>query len=192
MKPLFILLLTFLLCWKVSLGQQHIYTGNGQVTFSGAAPLDLIKGTSSEITGSIDLETGKVYFEIPIKSFEFPNSLMHERFNDKYMKSNRHPKAIFKGQLINFSQNSKAVTVNGTLLVHGVAKRRSIKGTLVRHGNGFILQSLFVVNTKDHHIDSPKLTNGFMAENINVDLRLQLISDIGPAQVVMLNKPTSK
>jgi polyisoprenoid-binding protein YceI len=188
MKPLFMLLLTFLLCCEVSLGQQHTYTGNGQVTFSGGAPLDLIKGTSSAITGSIDLETGKVYFEIPIKSFEFPNSLMQERFNDKYMQSDRFPKAIFKGQLANFTPNSNAVTVNGVLQIHGVAKRRSIKGTLVRHGNEFILQSLFVVNTKDHHIESPKLTSGFMAENINVNLRLQMVSDYNPAQVVMLSK----
>lgn len=180
------LLLTYLLCWQVSLGQQNNFTGNGHVTFSAAAPLDLIKGTSTEIKGSINPETGKVYFEIPVKSFQFANSLMQERFNNKYMQTDKHPKASFNGQVTNFSQNSKDITAYGTLTIHGVTKRRSIKGTLVRQGNNFILQSMFVVSTKDHHIESPKLTDGFMAENINVNLRMELKQQQPPAQVVTL------
>ncbi len=187
MKPLFLLLLTFLLCCEVSLGQRYIYTGNGQVTFTGGAPLELIKGTSTDITGSIDLDTRKVYFEIPIKSFEFTNSLMQERFNDKYMQSGKYPKAIFSGVVLNLSQDTDVITATGNLLIHGVTKRRSIKGKLVRQGNSFILQSAFTVNTKEHHIESPKLTGGFMAENINVALRLHLVSEYNPAQVVMIN-----
>ena len=186
MKPLLVLLLTFSLCWQVSLGQQNMYTGNGQVTFSAGAPLDLIKGTSSEIKGSINPETGKVYFEIPVKSFQFANSLMQERFNDKYMQTDRHPKATFNGELTSFSQNSKEVTAYGTLTIHGVTKRRSIKGTLVKQGNSFVLQSLFVISTKDHHIDSPQLTSGFMAENIHVNLRLHLTPEYNPARMVTL------
>lgn len=180
------LLLTYLLCWQVSLGQQNNFTGNGHVTFSAAAPLDLIKGTSTEIKGSINPETGKVYFEIPVKSFQFANSLMQERFNNKYMQTDKHPKASFNGQVTNFSQNSKDITAHGTLTIHGVTKRRSIKGTLVRQGNNFILQSMFVVSTKDHHIESPKLTDGYMAENINVNLRMELKQQHPPAQVVTL------
>ncbi len=182
------LLLTFLLCWQVSMGQQPTYTGIGHVTFSAGAPLDLIKGTSTEVTGSIDPVTGKVYFEIPVKSFQFANSLMQERFNDKYMQTDRHPKAIFTGQVANFSESSKEVTASGTLTIHGVSKRRSIKGKITRKGSQLILESLFVVSTKEHHIDSPKLTSGFMAENINVNLRLQLTPDQKPAQVVVLNQ----
>ncbi|WP_299825384.1 YceI family protein [uncultured Pontibacter sp.] len=188
MKPYFMLLLTFLLCWQVSMGQQPTYTGIGHVTFSAGAPLDLIKGTSTEVTGSIDPVTGKVYFEIPVKSFQFANSLMQERFNDKYMQTDRHPKAIFTGQVANFSESSKEVTASGTLTIHGVSKRRSIKGKITRKGSQLILESLFVVSTKEHHIDSPKLTSGFMAENINVNLRLQLTPDQKPAQVVVLNQ----
>lgn len=183
MKPLFMLLLTFSLCWQVSLGQQNSYTGNGQVTFSAGAPLDLIKGTSTEITGSINPATGKVYFEIPVRSFQFANSLMQERFNDKYMQTGKHPKATFTGKVARFSQNSKEVTAYGTLTIHGVSKRRSIKGTLVRQGNELILQSLFIVSTKEHHIESPRLTGGFMAEHINVSLRLQLTPEHTPVQV---------
>ncbi|MEJ8800853.1 YceI family protein [Pontibacter sp. H249] len=183
MKPHIMLLLTFLLCWQVSLAQQNTYSGNGQVTFSAGAPLDLIKGTSTEITGSINPETGKVYFEIPVKSFQFANSLMQERFNNKYMQTGKHPKATFIGKVASFSQNSKEVTAYGTLTIHGVSRQRSIKGTLKKQGNSFILQSLFVVSTKDHHIESPKLTGGFMAENINVNLRLQLINEQKPVQV---------
>ncbi|GAB3201619.1 hypothetical protein ABID22_001433 [Pontibacter aydingkolensis] len=183
MKPLFMLLLTYLLCWQVSLGQQNSYTGNGQVTFSAGAPLDLIKGTSTAITGSINQVTGKVYFEIPVKSFQFANSLMEERFNNKYMKTDRHPKATFIGEVTSFSQNSKEVTAHGILSIHGVSKRRSIKGTLVKEGGKFILKSGFVVSTKDHHIESPKLTGGFMAEHINVNLHLQLIPENVTPQV---------
>ena len=186
MKLLFTLALTYLLCWQVSFGQQNMYTGNGQVTFSAGVPLDLIKGTSHEIKGSMNPETGKVYFEIPVKSFQFANSLMQERFNDKYMQTDRHPKATFSGQVTGISQDSKEVTANGTLTIHGVTRRRSIKGKLIRQGDIFILQSLFVVNTKDHNIESPKLISGFMADEVNVNLELQLTPEHNPTRMVTL------
>ena len=188
MKLLFTLALTYLLCWQVSFGQQNLYTGNGQVTFSAGAPLELIKGTSQEIKGSINPETGKVYFEIPIKSFQFANSLMQERFNDKYMQADRHPKATFNGRVTEFSHDSKEVTAYGTLTIHGITRKRSIKGTLTRDGNEFILQTLFTVNTKDHHIESPRLISGLVADEVNVNLRLQLTQEHNTARMISMNQ----
>ena len=190
MKSLYILLLTLLLCFEVSFAQQQqTYNGNGQVYFSAGAPLDLIKGVSSEIAGSIDLETGKIYFEIPIKSFQFANSLMQERFNDKYMESARYSKATFTGKLLNYTANAKKeVTAQGILTVHGVSKKRTIKGTLVRNGDKLILQSAFIVSTKAHHIESPKLTNAYMAESIDVRLNMLLLPEHPGAGAVTLNQ----
>lgn len=190
------LLLTFLLCVEVSLAQQQqqTYNGNGQVSFSAGAPLDLIKGVSSEITGSIDLETGKIHFVIPIKSFQFANSLMQERFNDKYMESGRYSKATFTGKLINYALNTrKEVTAQGVLTVHGVSQKRTIKGTLIRNGNKLVLQSAFVVSTKAHHIESPKLTNAYMAENIDVQLNMLLLPEHpGAGAVTLIQKRRTK
>ncbi|MFD2516169.1 YceI family protein [Pontibacter locisalis] len=187
MKSLYLLLLTLLLCVEVSHAQT--YNGNGQVSFSAGAPLDLIKGTSSEIIGSIDLKSGKLQFEIPVKSFQFPNSLMQERFNDKYMESNRYARATFNGKLLNYTLGkTKEVTAQGVLTIHGVSKRRTIKGTLVEKGNKLILQSAFIVSTKDHHIESPKLTNAYMAESIDVRLEMHLLPTDPAVGAVTLNQ----
>ncbi|WP_439881460.1 YceI family protein [Pontibacter sp. MBLB2868] len=189
MKPLYILLLAFLLCTEVSMAQQDNFQGTGQVTFSAGAPFDLIKGTSSEITGKIDLATGKLYFEIPISTFQFANSMMQERFNDKYMESSRYSKATFTGKLLNLTPDEKQeVTAHGILTVHGVSKKRSIKGVLIKKGNRMILQSAFIVSTKAHHIDPPKLTNAYMADDIDVKLDMLLLPDHPGAGAVSLNQ----
>jgi hypothetical protein len=189
MKLHSMLVLILLLCFKVSFAQQHIFNGRGQISFSAGAPLELIRGTSSEMVGSIDLVSGKLLFEVPIASFQFINSLMLERFNDKYMESGRYAKASFKGILLNFSQaTAQEVQAEGLLTVHGVTKKRTIKGTLTNNGDHFILQSAFFVSTKDHRIESPKLTNAYMADNISVDMRMILYPADPTLKTVTLNQ----
>ena len=47
----------------------------------------------------LDLETGSLAFQVPIRGFIFPNALMQEHFNENYLESHQFPKATFKGNI---------------------------------------------------------------------------------------------
>ncbi|MBF8961668.1 YceI family protein [Pontibacter sp. FD36] len=158
--------------------QTGTYKGIGTIVFEAGAPLSLIKGTSESANGLIDLETGKFRFDVPITSFRFLNSLMQERFNDKYMQSSRYQKATFVGRIIDkgpiSAKGEAKVTATGTLTIHGVAKKRTITGTLVQSGNTWQLLTDFPVKLADHHIQAPKLSSGYGASTMNVSLKMPL------------------
>lgn len=168
-------------CWLLPLGahaQQGIYKGTGTIVFEAGAPFSLIKGTSQAANGTVDLESGKLKFDVPITSFEFLNSLMHERFNDKYMQSHKFQKATFVGEIIEkgpvSGKGETKVTAAGILTIHGVAKKRTITGTLRRQGTAWQLITDFDVQLADHHIKAPKLSSGYGASTMNVSLQMPL------------------
>ena len=178
MKKLLLLMIACYWSCAECAAQSGLYKGVGTVVFEAGAPLSLIKGTSEAATGTVNLETGKLHFDVPISSFEFLNSLMHERFNNKYMNSHRHRKATFTGEISERKPTRKSnelyVTATGILSIHGVARKRTIKGLLIRNGNTWQLLSDFAVNLEDHHIEAPKLSSGYGAYTMQVSLRMLL------------------
>lgn len=175
-----------------SLAQTGIYKGIGTIVFEAGAPLSLIKGTSEAANGTIDLETGKFRFDVPITSFQFLNSLMHERFNDKYMQSHKYQRATFTGEITDkrpaTNGNPTKVTATGTLTIHGVSRKRTIQGILVQKGNSWQLLSDFVVDLKDHHIAVPKLNSGYGANTMQVSLQMPLKALAAAPQHVALQR----
>lgn len=190
-----LLLLALSLCWLLPQGmaQTGVYKGIGTIVFEAGAPLSLIKGTSEAANGTLDLETGKFRFDVPITSFQFLNSLMHERFNDKYMQSNRFQKATFTGLIKEkgpvTAKGEMKVTASGTLTIHGVSKKRTIEGTLVQKGGAWQLISDFPVKLADHHIQAPKLSDGYGASTMNVSLQMPLRpTNESPQQIAVAKK----
>ncbi|MDX5423050.1 MAG: YceI family protein [Hymenobacteraceae bacterium] len=189
MKTIYLLIMILLGYSHLTLAQQAVYRGTGQISFSATAPLDLIRGTSTEITGFIDMQTGKLSFSVPVSSFQFANSLMQEHFNQKYMESGRFPKATFTGKVKSFQQKSvQEVTAHGTLTIHGVEQRRQVKGTLTQQGDRLYLKASFVVRTGDHNIKSPGLVDDSMAERIDTQLEMLLLPTQNRQGIISLNQ----
>lgn len=178
MKKLLLFVICFYWLYQDSAAQSGIYKGIGTIVFEAGAPLSLIKGTSEAANGTIDLESGKFRFDVPITSFQFLNSLMHERFNDKYMQSHRFQKATFTGEITEKELagkiGEKKVTATGILTIHGVSKKRTITGLLVQKGNSWQLVSDFAVDLKDHHIKAPQLSSGYGANTMQVSIQMPL------------------
>lgn len=190
-----LLLIVCSLCWLLPQAQAQTgsYKGIGTIVFEAGAPLSLIKGTSESANGLVDLETGKFRFDVPITSFQFLNSLMQERFNDKYMQSGRFQKATFVGKITEkgpFSAKGEAkVTAAGILTIHGVSKKRTITGTIVQKGNSWQLITDFPVKLADHHIQAPKLSSGYGASTMHVSLKMPLTpTEPEPQQIVAIKK----
>lgn len=178
MKKLLLFAICFYWICQDSTAQSGIYKGIGTIVFEAGAPLSLIKGTSEAANGTIDLESGKFRFDVPITSFQFLNSLMYERFNDKYMQSHRFQKATFTGEITEKGPAGKSgetkVTATGILTIHGVSKKRTIAGLLVQKGNSWQLVSDFAVELEDHHIKAPQLSSGYGANTMQVSLQMPL------------------
>ena len=57
----------------------------------------------------LNLVDGAFVLRIPITSFEFPNQLMQEHFNENYVESDTYPKTTFKGKILDFDINSDKI-----------------------------------------------------------------------------------
>lgn len=194
MKKL-LLIVFYSLYWLLPQAQAQTgtYKGIGTIVFEAGAPFNLIKGTSESANGLIDLETGKFRFDVPITSFQFLNSLMQERFNDKYMQSGRFQKATFVGKITEkgpiSAKGEAKVTAAGILTIHGVSKKRTITGTIVQKGNTWQLVTDFPVKLADHHIQAPRLSSGYGASTMNVSLKMPLTpTEPEPQQIMAIKK----
>ena len=97
---------------------------------------------------------------------------MQQHFNSDYMESDKYPKAIFKGKLLEHIDLTKdgtyRVNATGELTVHGVARTRTIPGTLTVKNGVVSMSSEFMVACADHHVDIPQILFYHIAESIKI------------------------
>ena len=60
-------------------------------------PIETIEAHNRQVNSALDSETGDFVFRVLMRSFEFEKALMQEHFNEKYVESDKYPKAQFKG-----------------------------------------------------------------------------------------------
>lgn len=153
---------------------QNVYTKNGTVSFFSKATLENITAKTNEVTSVFNQQTGEIQFSILIKSFRFKKSLMEQHFNENYMESGKFPKAIFKGQIIDFNKLNLAtdgtykVKVIGDLTMHGVTKKITSDGEIaVRNGLPHA-QSTFNVTLSDYRISVPAIVRNNIAKTVAI------------------------
>lgn len=158
---------------------QNVTTKTAKVRFFSSTPIEDIKAASDKGVAVLVTKTGEIAFQVPIKSFQFAKGLMQEHFNENYMESDKYPYAKFNGKInqpIDLSRNGEYnVNATGTLLIHGVAKQRTIPGKIkVENGNAQLLSG-FEVACADHNIKIPKLVFTKIAQviKVNVDATLK-------------------
>jgi polyisoprenoid-binding protein YceI len=169
------LLLVLLLFTNRSFSQNIYLSTSTDVSFFSEARLENIEAHSTKATSAINISSNAIAFKVPIQSFKFGNGLMQEHFNENYMESDKYPDATFIGKIteeIDLSQEGEyKVNAVGKLTMHGIAKERTIPGTLTVKGGKIQLTSSFIVPVSDHKIDIPndKLTN--ISQNISVKIK---------------------
>ena len=89
---------------------QDYITRTGHITFLSSTPMETIEGNNYQVTSALNTKTGDLLFSLLQKSFEFKQALMQEHYNEKYMESDKFPKATFKGKIkdlskVNFSKD---------------------------------------------------------------------------------------
>ena len=162
--------------------------GNGQlliqekstVTFFSDALLEDITATTTKITALLDVNKGEVAFEIPIKEFQFDKDLMKQHFNEKYMETERYPKATFGGLLTGYSSSKvgvQQVIAEGKFTIHGVTQAVKIPGTIeVVDGKKAQIKAKFMVKLQDYKIKIPSVVFQNIAETVEVTVDITLKS----------------
>jgi polyisoprenoid-binding protein YceI len=177
MKSLFSISLVLL--WGSAQAQQKYSVQKGEINFASNAPLELIKASSDKVQGLIDPTTGQFAFNIDIKSFRgFNSELQREHFNEKYLESEKYPKARFSGKIIEpvdfTADNTYEVRAKGDLEIHGVKQTRIIKSKITVKGGEARIESHFLVPLADHDIAIPNIVNQKIATEIEVDFKATL------------------
>lgn len=178
MKPLFVLI--FALIASTGLSQKFI-SEKTYVSFFSHATIEDITAENTKTSSIINTATGDIVFSVPIKEFKFDKSLMQEHFNEKYMETEKYPKATFQGKLIAFQFEKKGVQqvkAQGKLTIHGVTKEVEVNGTVHLDDLKMNVKSKFKVKLEDFNITRPQLLWQNIAEEVEVTVDFTYKSQI--------------
>lgn len=170
------LLVAFVLLSTAFKQASSIYqTVNGAISFRSEAPLELIRASSDQMIGLVDIDKKIFSFSVPMRSFQgFNSPLQKEHFNENYVESDKYPQATFRGKII----EDQDLTVDGTyelrakgiLTIHGIPQERIIKSTVTVHNKTIDIKSTFSVLLSDHNIPIPKVVYQKLANEIQVEI----------------------
>lgn len=145
----------------------------GSIVFFSDATLEDITAENKKVASLFNSATGAIAFSVPIVEFQFEKSLMQEHFNEKYLESDKFPKATFQGTLTNFNMGvtgEQAVKAAGKLTLHGVTKEVDIPGTFQLKEGKVIMTSKFMIQLEDYKVAIPQLMWQNIAEEVEVSL----------------------
>jgi polyisoprenoid-binding protein YceI len=174
-----LLLIASLLFVAITCDAQIYRANEGTIHFLSNAPLELIEAESDKLDGAMRNEDHTFAFTVPIKSFEgFNSALQREHFLENYLESDKISNAKFTGKIIEKIDLTKPgtyeVRVKGNLTIHGIAKERIIRGTLITDGTDINISSKFEVELDDHGIRIPRIVYQKIAESIIVTVNVKL------------------
>ena len=151
------------------------------ISFDGSVPAyEAVKAKNDAVTCVFKVSNGQLASLALVKAFKFKTALMEEHFNENYVESDKYPKSILKGKLVDFnvadlSDKPTEYTFKGNLELHGVKKDIVIKVFLTKTNNGIAILSNFVVNASDFDIKIPAFTVNKLTDAIRVKVDFTVI-----------------
>ena len=161
---------------------QKFYTKNGHVHFLSEAPIETIQSNNNNAYVVLDGATGQFEFSVLIKGFNFEKALMQQHFNENYLESDKFPKSVAKGSVLNWSairldsDHEYNVNVSGQLTIHGITKPFSTQGKLVIKDGMISIFSTYTIVIADYGIEIPKVVR----DNISKTVKVTISADLQP------------
>jgi YceI-like domain len=177
-----ILFLQLFFVSTICIGQNKIFLAtDGEITFRSDAQQELIKASSHDLRGALDVASKTFTFKVRVSTFSgFNSNLQQTHFNENYLQSERFPEATFKGKIIeevDWNVPAKlTVRAKGILSIHGVDQERIIKGVIIiTPDNKVKIESFFSILLSDHNIPIPRIVKEKLSEEISVAIRATLV-----------------
>jgi len=173
MKQMLIVIISFVISLPV-FSQKRYFTKSGQINFAAGTAAEDIDGVNKTVTSVFDATTGQIEFAVLVKGFEFKRALMQEHFNENYMESDKYPKSVFKGKIVNIDKvnfqkdGAYPVTVKGVLDMHGVKKEVETTTTLKVNGETVHSNATFTVLLEDYKIAIPSLVKDKVSPTVTI------------------------
>lgn len=176
---IFILLIFWIMQSGHTPQQVLFFTNSGEVDFTSDAPLEIIKASSNQMAGVLDLTDRSFSFSIPMNSFEgFNSALQRTHFNENYLETEKFPKSTFNGRIIEEvdfnASGSIRIRAKGRLVIHGIEQDRIIRCTLKTGSGSIEVDAEFTVPLDDHNISIPSIVQQKIAEVIDVRIRFHM------------------
>ncbi|GDX52357.1 hypothetical protein LBMAG27_14040 [Bacteroidota bacterium] len=148
----------------------------GTITFVSEASFETVTAKSEKLNGLLDTTTQEFAFYVANNSFEGFNSLLQrEHFNESYVESEKNPRSLFTGKIIEKIIFNKSGTyiirAKGILNIHGVEQERIIKCELIIENNLIKVNSDFTVFLADHDITIPKIVFDKISPEIKIHVQ---------------------
>lgn len=158
---------------------QIYQTTSGKISFKSDAPLEIIRASSTDLIGLIDIVKKNFSFKIHVHSFQgFNSPLQKEHFNENYMESDKYPEASFNGKIIEdvdlSVDGTYQVRTKGILNIHNVPQERIIASDVIVKQNIITVHSSFTILLSDHNIPIPTVVNQKLANEIKVEVNATL------------------
>ena len=155
-------------------GQKKYSVTSSRMSFTSNAELELITAASNKVQGLIDPSNNQFAFTVDVKSFQgFNSALQREHFNEKYLESEKFPKARFAGKIIEpidlTIDGSYDVRAKGDLEIHGQKQTRILKSKISVSKGVINLETRFFVPLADHNISIPTIVSQKIATEIEVE-----------------------
>ena len=123
-----------------------------------------------------DLLKNNLPFQVMVTGLSFKKALIRDHGDEDYLTSSKFAKASFTGAVTNPSKvnlnedGAYAVTIGGTLTLHGISKKVTVPATIRVAGKKVSADSKFNVQPADYNISLPDTAAGPAANNIVVTI----------------------
>lgn len=171
-------LITAFLAIGLSLFGQKYLTRTGTIKFFSETDIENIEAINNQVSSVLNSENGEMAFTLLMKAFSFEKALMQEHFNEKYVESEKFPKAKFKGSIVDYSAKSitetpTEFTVKGSLTIHGVTNEIEVKETLHKTSDNRIVgKSTFTIKPEDYDIEIPSAVRENISKTIEINVKV--------------------
>lgn len=176
----YIILASLLSCLAFQKPTIEIYTGQGTVSFVSEAPLEIIKATSTELKGIIDLQNKTFAFTFQVNTFEgFNSPLQKEHFNEHYLETALFPKSNFIGNIIGWDDCkdncTQSIYAKGKLSIHGITQvvNIPIEISFSPVDKTINAETDFSVELKDFDIHIPLILEAKIARTIQINVQVE-------------------
>jgi hypothetical protein len=153
------LLLTILIGSMLSSTAQKFITKTGVIEINSKTPVYTIKGVNNKVASILDAEIGEIFASTLIRSFQFKEALVEERFNENYMEPDKYPNSTFQGKItdykkIDFSKNGTyVIMIEGKLTIHGVTNYIKERGKLIIKDGVIVAKTEVTISLKAYEIN---------------------------------------
>lgn len=134
-------------------------TDNGYAKFDASTSMSSYSGETNSLTGSVNLETKDIEFNVPVDSIETGNK---SRDKDMYelLKTDQYPYITFEGTLTSdFDPEGgrQEAVAKGTLTIRNASREITVEGTLEKTGQGLELLTGWTLMITDYDIERPSI-----------------------------------